>query len=67
MAGYDKEAVEDALKALFDAAKSGDWTEACQAFADAQRLVDDDSGMEESEGDEPKGKGLIAVIGGPKK
>ena len=53
---YDKEALADAVEAMWDACQQKDWTAAAQAFADAQMLSDDDS-SEEEEGDEKKTTG----------
>jgi hypothetical protein len=56
--------LEDACQAFSEACEKKDWKAAAEAFADAQRLSDDDSGMAE---DGEKKPGLTLVFGEKKK
>lgn len=68
-----KAALGDALKAMFEAAKSEDWDGAAQAFMDADSITDQETGeAEKTPAPEPKdGKKPLAAIliggGGPPK
>jgi hypothetical protein len=59
--------LQDAVEAMFAAAGKKDWEGAAVAFADAQKLSDDDSGMDDDKEEGDKKPGLAIIFGEKKK
>ena len=59
--------LQDAVEAMFSAAGKKDWAGAALAFADAQKLSDDDSEMEDDDEKGDKKPGLAIIFGEKKK
>lgn len=62
-----KEGLSDAMKRLGEALASKDWSAAAEAFMDADKITDMDTGEADKKGEDDKGGLGLLIMGKPKK